>query len=97
MVSERLPLLKRLGSDSPTDVPPIRKDEESVTFLDLKHGQTVVAAIPHTDASAYHFMVLTPNVQYSHNQTCSLYAAENQRRRRVRHHIRARGHQDVAA
>ncbi|EIW60047.1 uncharacterized protein TRAVEDRAFT_164477 [Trametes versicolor FP-101664 SS1] len=46
------------------DVPPIRKDEESVTFLDLKHGQTVVAAIPHTDASAYHFMRINVAVEY---------------------------------
>ncbi|KAI0362291.1 hypothetical protein OH77DRAFT_1416520 [Trametes cingulata] len=45
------------------EVPPI-KDDESVTFLDLKHGQTVVAAVPHSDASAYHFMRVNITVEY---------------------------------
>ncbi|KAI0647217.1 trafficking protein particle complex subunit 10 [Trametes meyenii] len=47
------------------DPPPIRKDDESVTFLDLKRDQTVVAAIPHSDASAYHYMRVTITVEYT--------------------------------
>ncbi|KAI0636805.1 trafficking protein particle complex subunit 10 [Trametes polyzona] len=50
-----------LTGDEP---PPVRKDDESVTFLDLKQGQTVVAAVPHSDASAYHFMRINIAVEY---------------------------------
>ncbi|KAI0831480.1 trafficking protein particle complex subunit 10 [Trametes gibbosa] len=46
------------------DAPPIRKDDNFVTFLDLKQGQTVIAAIPHSDASAYHFMRINIAVEY---------------------------------
>ena len=40
-----------------SDPPAIRSDSESLTFLDLQAGQTVVAAVPHSDASAYAYMV----------------------------------------
>ncbi|KAI0665103.1 trafficking protein particle complex subunit 10 [Cubamyces menziesii] len=46
------------------DAPPIRSAADSVTFLDLKHGQTVVAIVPHSDASAYHFMRVAISVEY---------------------------------
>ncbi|CDO72874.1 hypothetical protein BN946_scf185002.g59 [Trametes cinnabarina] len=46
------------------DAPPIRKDDESITFLDLKRGQTIVAAVPHSDASAYHFIRVNITVEY---------------------------------
>ncbi|KAI0780765.1 trafficking protein particle complex subunit 10 [Trametes elegans] len=49
---------------SGADAPPIRKDEDSVTFLDLKQDQTIKAAIPHSDASAYHFMRVNIIVEY---------------------------------
>ncbi|TFK86916.1 hypothetical protein K466DRAFT_586827 [Polyporus arcularius HHB13444] len=46
------------------DAPPIRTDAEQVTFLDVKKGQTVIAAIPHSDASAYHYMKVNITVEY---------------------------------
>ncbi|KAI8998488.1 trafficking protein particle complex subunit 10 [Trametes punicea] len=46
------------------DAPPMRKEHDSVTFLDLKRGQTVVATVPHSDASAYHFMRVSVTVEY---------------------------------
>ncbi|KAI0327179.1 hypothetical protein GY45DRAFT_1328000 [Cubamyces sp. BRFM 1775] len=46
------------------DAPPIRSTADSVTFLDLKQGQTVVAVIPHSDASAYHFLRVGIVVEY---------------------------------
>ncbi|KAI0724064.1 trafficking protein particle complex subunit 10 [Cerioporus squamosus] len=46
------------------DPPPIRTDTEQVTFLDLTKGQTVVAAVPHSDASAYHYMKVNITVEY---------------------------------
>ncbi|KAI0709428.1 trafficking protein particle complex subunit 10 [Earliella scabrosa] len=46
------------------DPPHIRADEEAVTFLDLKRGQTVVAAVPHSDASAYQYMKVNIVVEY---------------------------------
>ncbi|PIL24147.1 hypothetical protein GSI_13900 [Ganoderma sinense ZZ0214-1] len=46
------------------DPPAIRFDAESLTFLDLKAGQTVVAAVPHSDASAYAYMRVNITVDY---------------------------------
>ncbi|KAI9065113.1 hypothetical protein FKP32DRAFT_1674998 [Trametes sanguinea] len=46
------------------DAPPLRKDDEAITFLDLKQGQTVIAAVPHSDASSYHFMRVNITVEY---------------------------------
>ncbi|KAI1794522.1 trafficking protein particle complex subunit 10 [Ganoderma leucocontextum] len=50
-----------LMGDNP---PAIRTGQESLTFLDLKAGQTVVAAVPHSDASAYAYMRVNITVDY---------------------------------
>ncbi|TBU35808.1 trafficking protein particle complex subunit 10 [Dichomitus squalens] len=46
------------------DTPAIRTDAQALTFLDLKAGQTVVAAVPHSDASAYAYMRINITVDY---------------------------------
>ncbi|OBZ75937.1 Trafficking protein particle complex subunit 10 [Grifola frondosa] len=44
--------------------PPFRTAEDSITILDLKKGQTAVISIPHSDASAYHFVRVNITVEY---------------------------------
>ncbi|KAH9945954.1 trafficking protein particle complex subunit 10 [Epithele typhae] len=46
------------------DPPPFRTENDCVMFLDIKPGQTVAASIPHSDASAYHYMKVTITVDY---------------------------------
>ncbi|KAI0748290.1 trafficking protein particle complex subunit 10 [Daedaleopsis nitida] len=46
------------------DSVPIQTSDEAVTFLELKQGRTVVAAIPHSDASAYQYMKVSITVEY---------------------------------
>ena len=57
MVGIRPPPTRPVSKIYDIDPPPYRTDADAVTFLDLKPGQTVVASVPHSDASAYHYMV----------------------------------------